>query len=233
MSKSKLEKYAEIKLFKSVIDPTDDDFLNGKYRFLGKWCDHFKNENPIVLELGCGNGDYAISLAARYPDCNFVGVDIKGTRIWNGAKYVEDNGISNVLFLRTTIDKLDLFFAPDELNEIWITFPEPEFKRSRFRKRVIACRFLNLYAKILKPNGAINLKTDSDALFVYMNSILQYNNIVPEFSFADLYSESFPEDALSIKTKYERKFLGVGQKIKYVRFSLPDGMILQEPPDEE
>lgn len=188
----------------------------------GKWRENFfHNDNPIVLELGCGKGEYTVGLAQRFKDKNFIGVDIKGARMWSGATEARDRGMRNVAFLRTHIEMIDSFFAADEVDEIWITFPDPQMKK--VRKRLTSTRFLELYRKILKPGGVIHLKTDSPFLYTYTRLLVEKNaGTLPLLKQTDnLYAN--PEgvdDILDIKTHYERQWLERGLTIKYISFRL-------------
>lgn len=194
----------------------------------GKWNEmYFHNNNPIVLELGCGKGEYAVGLGKKFPDKNYIGVDIKGARMWTGAKMVEKEHISNVAFLRTSIELIDNFFNPGEVDEIWITFPDPQMKNAN--KRLTGTRFLRNYRKILAPNGIVHLKTDSPFLYTYTRELTRSNNLSTIVDTSDLYASGLANDILEIKTHYENQWLQRGLTIKYISFHLTQEGELQEP----
>jgi tRNA (guanine-N7-)-methyltransferase len=194
----------------------------------GHWREQFfKNDNPIVLELGCGRGEYTVGLGRMYPDKNFIGVDIKGARMWTGATDSMREGMANVAFLRTNIEIIDRFFAEGEVDEIWITFPDPQMKK--VTKRLTSTAFLQRYAKFLKPEGIVHLKTDSNFLYTYTDALVQVNNLPIEVNTTDLYNSGLADDILSIRTYYEQQWLDRGLNIKYLKFHLPHGVSLQEP----
>jgi tRNA (guanine-N7-)-methyltransferase len=194
----------------------------------GRWkSDFFKNDNPIVLELGCGKGEYAVGLARRFPEKNYIGVDIKGARMWTGAKSAVKEGISNVAFLRTNIELITRFFEPGEVSEIWITFPDPQMKK--VRKRLTSSRFLELYREILVADGIVHLKTDSPFLYTYTDALVKLNNMPTEVNTSDLYHSDIVDDILEIKTFYEQQWLDRGLTIKYIKFHLDHTTQLQEP----
>ena len=199
--------------------------LNKKHAHFGKWNEQvFQKQAPLVLELGCGKGEYTVALAKKYPEKNFVGIDIKGARMWRGAKTSLDEGISNTRFLRSKIEFLPSFFSENEVDEIWITFPDPQLKNKRERKRLTSPRFLQYYRTILVPGGTVNLKTDSYELFEYTVELLKNSGELIQFQSSDLYSEAvdkLPENELiSIQTHYEKMFVAKGKKICYLRFTL-------------
>lgn len=220
---SKLEKFAELNTFSNTFSfhhfKIDDGFLQK-----GKWhSQFFKNENPIVVELGCGKGEYTVGLAANNKNKNFIGVDVKGNRIWTGAKHAIDNNLNNVAFLRTRIDIIDHCFAENEVSEIWITFPDPQPQKNRARKRLTNPDFfLNRYKKILKPGGLIHLKTDSTFFYEYTLDVIKEKNLPLLFSTNDLYKNcpADREELIQIKTYYEALFTGRGEDIKYCCFQL-------------
>ena len=194
----------------------------------GKWhAAYFHNDNPIVLELGCGRGEYTVGLAAHNPNKNYIGVDIKGARMWAGAKQAELAGMQNVAFLRTNIEMLTHFFAPNEVAEIWITFPDPQMKK--VTKRLTSTYFMQRYAQLLRPDGLIHLKTDSPFLYTYTNELIKINQLSTFIQTEDLYSGEIEDQILSIKTFYEKQWLSRGKKIKYIRFALNTDCDLQEP----
>ena len=185
----------------------------------GKWHNEFfGNNNPIVLELGCGKGEYTVGLARRYKDKNFIGVDIKGSRMWTGATQARAEGLDNVAFLRTNIELIDRFFTPGEVSEIWITFPDPQMKK--VRKRLTSTRFLELYRKITADNALIHLKSDSPFLYTYTHHLVKENNLPVEID---------TDDILNIRTFYEQQWLARGLTIKYIKFELPHEGELIEP----
>ncbi len=198
----------------------------------GNWNkEYFKNDNPIVLELGCGKGEYTVGLARQYPDKNFIGIDIKGARIWTGAKVAETEGLKNVAFLRTGIELIDSFFNGSEVSEIWITFPDPQMQKTR--RRLTSTRFMELYRQILKPDGTVHLKTDSPFLYTYTDRLVKTNKFNIFVNTADLYDSTFADPILSIKTFYEQQWLARGKKIKYISFALPKEGDLIEPEEDD
>jgi len=224
-NKKKLVRFAQTKTFSNVFEPTMEDIKDRPYELKGKWGEkHFKNDHPIVLELGCGKGEYSMSLARMYPEKNFVGVDIKGARIWYGASEALEKGQTNVAFLRTRIEFIESFFAPGEVDEIWITFPDPQPKKAR--KRLTAPMFIDRYQKFLKPGGLIHLKTDSFPLYEYTLEEAQNLNWNILENTANLYEEKMEElnpttqQILSIKTLYEGIFSAKGFKICYLKWTL-------------
>lgn len=220
---SKLEKFADLNTFSNSFDLFFDQLTEG-LPLKGKWHQEvFKNDNPIVLELGCGRGEYTIGLAENNPNKNFIGVDIKGNRIWTGAKHALDNGLNNVAFLRTLIDFIEHCFGPDEVSEIWITFPDPQPQKTRERKRLTNPDFfLKRYKTILKPGGLVHLKTDSTSFYEYTMDVIKERNLPLVFATNDLY-KNCPEDReelIKIKTYYEGLFTAKGEDIKYCCFKL-------------
>ena len=198
----------------------------------GHWCEqYFHNDNPIVLELGCGKGEYTVELARLYPDRNFIGVDIKGARMWTGATMALQEGLTNVAFLRTNIEIIDRFFCDDEVEEIWLTFSDPQMKNPR--KRLTSTYFLQRYARFLVDNGIIHLKTDSNFLFTYTSYVVDENHLPLLFRTTDLYHheglDAETQRILSIQTYYEKMWMERGLSIKYQKFRLPRGISLQEP----
>ena len=228
MGKNKLQKFDDMNSYPHVFQYPFSVLQDKGFEMKGKWnSDFFKNDNPIVLELGCGKGEYAVGLARKYPDKNFIGVDIKGARMWTGAKESFETGIKNVAFLRTTIELISCFFAPEEISEIWITFPDPQMKK--VRKRLTSTRFMALYREILKPNGIIHLKSDSNFLFTYTCEMVKKNHYPVLFQTDDLYHSGLEDDILSIKTFYEQQWLERGLTIKYICFICNDREQLSEP----
>ena len=230
MSKNKLAKFAEMADFANVVQPAELMVQNFEYK--GKWSsDFFHNDHPLTLELGCGKGEYTVALSAANPERNFIGIDIKGARIWNGAKKALEGNIKNAGFLRTRIDMIDNFFGAEEVSEIWITFADPQPKKQN--KRLTSAYFLNLYRKFMKPGAVINLKTDSRLLHFYTLELLKANHIEPIVHTDDLYNSPYLDDTLSIKTFYENMFLQEGKKITYLKFILDINKEIVEIPKFE
>ena len=221
MGKDKLKKWAEIREFDHVIQPAVEDVFEKDHLLKGKWAEFFfKNNYPIVLELGCGKGEYTINLAKKYNNKNFIGIDIKGARIWKGAREVEEMGLKNVCFIRTRIELISSFFSKDEIREIWITFPDPQSKRKREKKRLTNPWFINLYRDFLISEGIIHLKTDDFSLFEYTLDIIRQNNLELLFSTNDLYNTEVADEDLFVKTFYEQQFIEEGKKINFLSFRL-------------
>ncbi|UKJ08103.1 tRNA (guanosine(46)-N7)-methyltransferase TrmB [Solitalea lacus] len=213
MGKNKLRQFAELDTFHNVFQK--DSSLKGKWR-----SEFFKNECPVVLELACGKGEYTVNLARKFPDQNFIGVDLKGNRLWTGAKMAIEGKIENVGFLRIQIEHLQSYFEPGEVDEIWITFPDPQPQVSREKKRLTSMRFLDVYRPVLKENAIIHLKTDNDQLYEYTLEVINENKLTLLAHTNDVYNSELLNDVLSIKTYYERKYLSQGKNINYVKFSL-------------
>ncbi len=211
MGKDKLKRFAELETFTNVFQ------LNPVHK--GNWNkNYFKNNQPIVLELGCGRGEYTVSLAKYFPVKNFIGIDIKGARIWRGAKTGMEENISNMAFLRIEIEQLEEHFSDKEVDEIWITFPDPQPQISRERKRLTSDRFLTMYKKVLSPNGIVHLKTDNDGLYAYTLEKIAELNLKLIKHTADLYKEEWLDDVLSIQTTYEKIYRDKGKNINYIQF---------------
>lgn len=219
MSKRKLIKFAELETFSNVIQ-LPFYFLQGSdFRLKGKWSQlYFKNGNPVVLELGCGKGEYTLALAEKFPDKNFIGIDIKGSRLWNGSKAALEKKMQNVAFLRTNIEGLNYIFGKNEIYEIWITFPDPYSKRSKANKRLTSIPFLEIYRNILLPGGIIHLKTDNRQLFNFTLEIIKQAGCKTLLCTSDLYNDYFSNEISGIKTYYEKMFISQGAKICYVNF---------------
>lgn len=217
-----------------MFQPEITDFVNFEHELKGTWNSHvFKNNNPIVLELGCGKGEYTVGMARMFPDKNFIGVDIKGARIWTGAKSSNLEQMRNVAFLRTRIEVIRAFFAPGEVSEIWITFPDPQMKKRRAKKRLTSSLFLTMYQQLLADNGFVNLKTDSRFLYKYTCKVAELNGLEIVHQSADLYNEPWLDDVLSIKTYYEQLHIDDGNTIHYLKFRLPKDKKLIEPAEDE
>jgi tRNA (guanine-N7-)-methyltransferase len=220
VGKNKLARWTEFGSYDNVIQPTIAEVSGKDHPIKGKWNKElFKNENPIILELGCGKGEYTVGLANNSVSNNFIGIDIKGARMWRGAKTANEQKLPNVAFLRTRIEFINSFFSQDEVAEIWITFPDPHPGGRNSNKRLTSPWFLNSYRKFLKDKGLIHLKTDNAELYEFTKKVLIYNNIEPTYSTSDLYSGD-NNDILSIKTHYEKIFLAAGMKINYLSFHL-------------
>ena len=223
-SKNKLKRFRENETFSNVVQPARGEVLAGKFTHRGKWGEFFGNDHPIVLELGCGKGEYTLALARKNPEVNYIGVDIKGARLWRGAKTALESGMENVAFLRTQIELIDRVFGPAEVSEIWITFPDPQIKYKRTKHRMTNLKFLDKYRGILGPNGKVHLKTDSEFMHGYTLGILHASGIPVLYSNHDIYHNSgAPGDALEIQTFYEEQFLEQGKAITYLTFSLNAG----------
>jgi len=231
-SRNKLQKFAEIVSFPNVYenyDPKNPVLVGVDHKPIdlkGKWkTDHYKNSNPLVLELACGRGEYSLGLGEMYPERNFLGVDIKGARIWRGAKTALESGLDNVAFLRTRIEQINLFFEKDEVDEIWITFPDPFLKDSKENRRLTSPNFLKRYKEFLKPDGVINLKTDSPELYAYTQETLATENGVEVlYDKDDIYKAELDFPELDLKTYYERSHLLDGRLIKFIRFRFTDAV---------
>lgn len=221
-SKNKLKRFKENATFDNVIQPTRDQVIAGNFPFKGKWNkDFFKNNNPIVLELGCGKGEYTIGLAQRNPNANYIGVDVKGARFWRGAKTALEQGAANVAFVRTQIELIENIFDNQEVDEIWITFPDPQIKYKRTKHRLTNINFLERYKKILKSNGVINLKTDSEFMHGYTLGLLHGLGAEVLYANHNIYvNEGAPEEVTSIQTFYENQYLEVNKPITYIKFRL-------------
>ena len=234
MGKNKLQKFREMQSFHRVYQPDFEEVYKKDFRLKGAWSlEVFDNARPITLELGCGKGEYTISLARRFPERNFIGIDIKGARIWRGAKTAQEEALENVAFLRTRIELILSFFSRDEVEELWITFPDPQEKRRRRKKRLTGPRFLNLYRQFLVDNGTIHLKTDNDMLYRYTLRLAEYNNLEILHRADDLYASDIADDLRTIPTHYESQYLEEEKTIHYLAFRLPRERMVLELPDEE
>jgi len=219
MGKNKLKRFAELETMERVFQP-GARLPEPEFHLKGKWKkDVFHNNNEIVVELGCGRGEYTIELSGIYPEKNFIGIDKKGARLWRGAKTSNEKNIRNTAFLRIPIEQLQYYFAPGELSEIWITFPDPQPQRTRENTRMTSPRFLEMYRSILPPNGIVHLKTDNQGLYEYTLEKVLDLKIKPIVATSDLYHTYHDDEILSIKTTYEKRYLAEGLKICYLRFS--------------
>lgn len=232
MSKGKLQKFAEMETFKNVFQYPYSVISEVPFTMKGHWREqYFHNDNPIVLELGCGKGEYTVGLARMYPNINFIGVDIKGARIYTGAKQALEENLPNVAFLRTSIEIIDRFFGQDEVQEIWLTFSDPQMKN--VHKRLTSTFFMNRYRHFLINNGLIHLKTDSNFLFTYTTYMVEKNNIPVLLRTEDLYHtdglDDHTREILGIHTYYENQWIERGLSIKYMKFELPHAGELVEP----
>jgi len=220
-SKNKLKKFIENESFSNVIQPERKELLSDSFIYKGNWNKlYFKNNNPIIVELGCGKGEYTVNLAKSNPSKNYIGIDIKGARFWRGAKTSIDENLENVVFLRTQIELIDFVFGKQEVKEIWLTFPDPQIKYQRRKHRLTNPLFLNLYKNILVDKGMVHLKTDSEFLHGYTLGVLKGLSINPLFSNHDIYkNNNAPAEVIKIKTHYEKLFLETKKNISYLRFS--------------
>lgn len=221
-SKNKLRRFRENETFANVLQPTREELVSSNFNLKGSWRKEvFKNDNPIVLELGCGKGEYAVALAKKYPDKNFIGVDIKGARFWRGAKTALEENIPNVVFLRTQIELIDHAFAANEVNEIWITFPDPQIKYKRTKHRMTNLEFLKRYKQILRPDGILHLKTDSEFMHGYTLGLIHGAGHEVLYANHNVYKqEGSPEEVTSIQTFYESQYLEQNKPITYIRFKI-------------
>lgn len=228
VGKNKLKKFAELALLDNVIEANFDDIFRKDYYRKGGWKqEFFKNDRPIVLELGCGKGEYTVGLGQMFPDKNFIGIDIKGARMHQGAKQAHETGITNAAFLRTRIEFINSFFGKDEVDEIWLTFPDPQMKKPT--KRLSSTWFMKMYSGFLKEGGIIHLKTDSQFLYTYTREMVRLNNLEVLADETDLYHSDYVDEILSLKTFYESQWLAKNIPIKYLKFRLIKGDALNEP----
>ncbi len=220
-SKNKLKRFAENASFTNVIEPSREEVVQNLLPWKGKWQEFFGNQNPIVLELGCGKGEYSVGLAQRFPEKNFIGIDIKGARFWRGAKTAVENNIRNVAFLRTQIELINHCFAANEVAEIWITFPDPQIKYKRTKHRMTNAEFLDKYKQILQPGGLMHLKTDSEFMHGYTLGLL--HGLGHEVLYANhnvYHNLGAPEEVTAIQTFYESQYLAQDKAITYIRFKI-------------
>lgn len=220
-SKNKLKRFRENETFKNVLQPGREELLQNNFKWKGKWNQFFKNDAPIVLELGCGKGEYSLGLAKRYPHKNFIGIDIKGARFWRGAKTALEEDIANVGFLRMQIELLEHAFAKEEVAEIWITFPDPQIKYKRTKHRMTNVSFLESYKQVLRKDGLVHLKTDSEFMHGYTLGILHGSGAEILYAHHDIYSNhQAPEELVNIQTFYEQQYLEKNKKITYIKFKI-------------
>lgn len=220
MGQKKLIRFNAIKEFNNVLEYPQD--------MKGQWHTFFKNENPLTLELACGKGEYSVGLGRLYPERNFLGIDLKGNRIWRGAKTALDDGLNNVAFLRSHIDKLNDYFEPGEVSEIWITFPDPQLRASRMKKRLTHPRFLRLYDKVLAPGGVVNLKTDSPALYGFTKAVIELYELELLHDDDNIYAKGEVSPELAIKTHYEGLDIAGSNRIHYLRFRVNKPLPLEK-----
>ena len=220
-SKNKLKRFKENDAFQNVIQPKRGDIESGSLVLKGSWGKYFGNNNPIILELGCGKGEYTIGLAKQNSDKNYIGIDIKGARLWRGAKTALEEDLSNVAFLRTQIELIDQLFDKNEVSEIWITFPDPQIKYKRTKHRMTNAIFLSKYRTILKSEGLVHLKTDSEFMHGYTLGLLQGLGLEIMYANHDVYkNEGSPKEVLEIRTFYEKQYLERGKPITYIQFRI-------------
>lgn len=217
MGRSKLAKFAAIAERENVIEPGDERYG----QLIGKWREqHFENDNPLVLEIGCGRGEYTVGMARLFPEKNFIGLDIKGARLWKGSTLAEEEELENVTFLRTFIENLADNFEENEVDEVWITFPDPRPRDRDEKKRLTSPRFLDLYERIVKPGGIIHLKTDNLGLYEYTLEVLQERKVKDLIHTSDLYNSDLQEHTMGIYTTYEKRYLADGIPIKYLQYKV-------------
>ncbi len=227
MAKNKLAKFADMATYENVFQVAFDTLKQEGFPLKGKWNTYFHNNNPIVLELGCGKGEYTVGLARKFPEKNFIGIDIKGARMWRGATQALEEKLDNVAFIRTNIDFIRYFFAENEVSEIWITFPDPQMKK--VNKRLTGTHFMEKYSKIIRDKGIIHLKTDSNFLFTYTRAMIVENKLDVLFETDDLYHSDLQDDILEIQTFYEQQWLERGLSIKFIKFTCPGERQWVEP----
>ena len=221
-SKNKLKRFRENEEFANVIQPSREELTDNSFELKGNWSrDFFKNENPIVLELGCGKGEYTVALARQNPNKNFIGIDIKGARFWRGAKTALEEGLDNVAFIRTQIELIEYIFAKREVSEIWITFPDPQIKYKRTKHRLTNADFLKRYKEILKVDGLMHLKTDSEFMHGYTLGLLHGQGQEVLYAHHDIYKNEYsPKEVTGIQTFYEKQYLEKGKPITYIQFKI-------------
>lgn len=221
-SKNKLKRFRENENFENVIQPSREELTDSSFELKGNWSkDFFKNDNPIVLELGCGKGEYTVALARQNPDKNFIGIDIKGARFWRGAKTAIEEGLENVAFIRTQIELIEHVFETSEVSEIWITFPDPQIKYKRTKHRLTNAEFLKRYKNVLKDSGIMHLKTDSEFMHGYTLGLLHGEGHEVLYAHHDIYKNEYsPKEVTGIQTFYEKQYLEKGKPITYIQFKI-------------
>jgi tRNA (guanine-N7-)-methyltransferase len=224
MGQKKLIRFEELKTFSNVLE-----FPQGMH---DKWKEYFKNNNPVVLELACGKGEYALGLGQLYPEKNFIGIDLKGNRIWVGARKALQKDLHNVAFLRTQIDQITEYFSKNEVAEIWITFPDPQPRMSKAKKRLTHPKFLRLYQQFLAPGGLIHLKTDSPDLYEFTKQVIEMYECLLHMDYKNVYAEAAIPDELKIKTHYESMDIAASNRVHYLSFSLPSQLPGKEKDDQ-
>lgn len=219
-SKNKLKRFQENETFPNVVQPTRDEVVTN-FSYKGKWHSFFGNNNPIIVELGCGKGEYTVALARKNPNKNYIGIDIKGARFWRGAKTAVEENLNNVAFVRTQIELVDFIFGAKEVAEIWITFPDPQIKYKRTKHRMTNTNFLKKYHSILSDDGIVNLKTDSEFMHGYTLGLLHGEGHEVLYANHNVYfNHGAPEEVTSIQTFYEKQYLEVDKAITYIKFRL-------------
>ncbi|MBE0650170.1 MAG: tRNA (guanosine(46)-N7)-methyltransferase TrmB [Bacteroidales bacterium] len=229
--KNKLQRFAENLTFDNLFQYSYEEVIKG-FPYRGKWNQFFGNNNKIVLELACGKGEYTVGLARKYPNANFIGVDIKGARMWRGLKTAQEEGLKNVAFIRTRINLIEYFFAQNEVDEIWITFPDPQVKESREKKRLTSPQFLKLYTNFLKPEGIIHLKTDGILLYDYTREVIEEGGHMLLYANEDIYGSDLKNEVTGIQTFYEKKWLSYQTKIRYLKFQLNPELFSANMPED-
>lgn len=228
MGKNKLSKFADLATYEHVVQVSFKELQSAGFQYKGKWSEKFFwNNSPVILELGCGKGEYTVKLAQHFPEFNFIGIDIKGSRMWKGATQAKNLGLKNVGFLRTNIENIRLFFGEGEVAETWLTFPDPQMKKTR--KRLTATNFIQNYRQIMVPNGIVHLKSDSNFMYRYTEAMVAENNFEVIRKTDDLYHSEILDEILSIQTFYEKQWLERGLSIKYLAFRLNHEEQLREP----
>ncbi|MCD4791777.1 MAG: tRNA (guanosine(46)-N7)-methyltransferase TrmB [Bacteroidales bacterium] len=228
MGKNKHKRFEECQTFSHLFQPSAQEMFEKDFYLKGKWnIEFFKNDKPIVLEIGCGKGEYTTGLAEKNPEKNYIGIDIKGARLWRGSKTVQEKGMKNVAFIRNKVEFLRSFFSEEEISEIWITFPDPQ--KRKLKKRLTSARFLEIYSNILKPDGIIHLKTDSVLMYGFTNKIIKFNKLNLIYSTDNLYNTDQYNELTQIKTYYEQAFLKEGLNITYLKFSLNNKPFYENP----
>lgn len=230
--KNKRARWADLEQMDFVFQPSIDEVFEKDFYLKGKWNTFFGNDHPIILELGCGKGEYTVGLAATSPKQNFIGVDIKGARMWRGAMMAKDQKLDNVAFVRTRIEWINSLFGPAEITEIWLTFPDPQLKKRRAKKRLTHPVFLNRYRTMLKPGGIIHLKTDNPFLYNFTREVIRFNNLNMIADTNNLYKDLSNHAAAKIQTFYERMFLEQGLNIHYLSFTLPENKPIEDLPED-